>query len=71
MYKYLGLFFFISLMYSSAFAQKDDVLFTVNKAPVTVNEFKYIYEKSNNKSADYSEKSLKESLDLYIRFICF
>lgn len=68
MYKYLGLFFFISLMYSSAFAQKDDVLFTVNKAPVTVNEFKYIYEKSNNKSADYSEKSLKESLDLYIRF---
>jgi len=50
------------------FSQKDEVLFTVNKAPVTVSEFKYIYEKSNNKNADYSEKSLKESLDLYTRF---
>ncbi len=53
---------------ASLFSQKDEVLFTVNKTPVTVSEFKYIYEKSNNKNADYSEKSLKESLDLYTRF---
>jgi len=62
--------FFICCILSStaAMAQKDEVLFTVNKSPVTVSEFKYIYEKSNNKNADYSEKSLKESLDLYTRF---
>lgn len=62
--------FFISciLLSTAAIGQKDEVLFTVNKSPVTVSEFKYIYEKSNNKNADYSEKSLKESLDLYTRF---
>lgn len=58
----------ITLISSVLFAQKDEVLFTVDKTPVTVSEFKYIYEKSNNKNADYSEKSLKESLDLYTRF---
>ena len=49
-------------------AQKDPVLFTVNGTPVTVSEFRYIYEKSNNNKADYSRKSLQESLDLYTKF---
>lgn len=52
----------------SLFAQKDPVLFSVNGNPVNVSEFKYIYEKSNTSKADYSEKSLKESLDLYVNF---
>ena len=59
---------FITFVSNYVFGQKDEVLFTVNKTPVTVSEFKYIYEKSNNKNADYSEKSLQESLDLYTRF---
>lgn len=59
---------FITFISNYVFGQKDEVLFTVNKTPVTVSEFKYIYEKSNNKNADYSEKSLQESLDLYTRF---
>lgn len=51
------------------FSQSDnDVLLTVNKAPVTVGEFKYIYEKNNGKEADYSEKSLNEYIDLYSKF---
>ncbi|MBK8604523.1 MAG: peptidylprolyl isomerase [Saprospiraceae bacterium] len=68
MFKNCLFFAFCLFVSSSLFSQKDEVLFTVNKAPVTVSEFKYIYEKSNNKNADYSEKSLKESLDLYTRF---
>ncbi len=68
MSKNLLLVLFIALFSNYVFGQKDEVLFTVNKTPVTVSEFKYIYEKSNNKNADYSEKSLQESLDLYTRF---
>jgi len=68
MSKNLVLVFIITFLCNIIYAQKDEVLFTVNKTPVNVSEFRYIYEKSNNKNADYSEKSLKESLDLYIRF---
>lgn len=51
------------------FSQSDnDVLLSVNKSPVTVGEFKYIYEKNNGKEADYSEKSLNEYIDLYSKF---
>lgn len=51
------------------FAQtNEDVLLTVNNNPVTVGEFKYIYEKNNGKEANYSEKSLREYLELYSRF---
>ena len=49
-------------------SQSDPVLFTVNGSPVKVSEFRYIYEKSNNNKADYSKKSLQESLDLYTKF---
>ncbi len=46
----------------------DPVLFTVNGKPVHVSEFLYIYSKSNAGKADFSEESLREYLDLYIKF---
>ncbi len=50
-------------------AQTDDeVLFTVADEPVTVGEFRYIYGKTNGETADYSEASVREYLDLYERF---
>lgn len=50
-------------------AQKDsDVLFSVADQPVTVGEFRYIYQKTNGEAADFSEESVKEYLDLYQRF---
>lgn len=50
-------------------AQVDsDVLFTVGEKPVTIEEFKYIYEKNNGSNADYSEESVTEYLDLYKKF---
>lgn len=50
-------------------AQKDsDVLMEVGKNKVTVDEFRYIYEKNNGKNADYSKESLDEYIDLYIKF---
>jgi peptidyl-prolyl cis-trans isomerase SurA len=51
----------------SALAQ-DPVLFTVNGNPVLASEFKYIYAKTNQEKADFSEKSLREYLDLYTNF---
>ncbi|WP_173021528.1 peptidylprolyl isomerase [Lewinella sp. W8] len=49
--------------------QKDsDILFTVAGEPVTVEEFTYIYAKTNGDDADFSESSIKEYLDLYQRF---
>ncbi len=57
------------LCVSKFYAQKgDDVLMTVNNSRVTVDEFKYIYEKNNGKDANYSKKSLDEYLDLYSKF---
>lgn len=52
-----------------AFAQNDDpVLFTVEGNPVYLSEFDYIYSKNTGKNTDYSEKSLEEYLDLYVKF---
>ncbi len=53
---------------SSLSAQEDAVLFTIDKEPVTVSEFKYIYEKNNRDKALYDKESLEEYLDLYINF---
>lgn len=49
-------------------AQPDPVLFTVQGNPVNVSEFKYIYTKSNQDKADFTEKSLRDYLDLYVNF---
>lgn len=61
----------ISFLLSCSFVfgqQNDPVLFTVNKNPVHVSEFDYIYKKNNGDKADYSQESLEEYLDLYIKF---
>ncbi len=50
-------------------AQADtDVLMTIAGKPVTVEEFKYIYEKNNGDKANYSKNSINEYLDLYTKF---
>ncbi|MDF1696602.1 MAG: peptidylprolyl isomerase [Saprospiraceae bacterium] len=50
-------------------AQKDsDVLMKVGNNKVTVDEFRYIYEKNNGENADYSKESLDEYIDLYTKF---
>lgn len=46
----------------------DPVLFTVDNEPVRVSEFSYIYSKTNQDKADFSEASLREYLDLYTKF---
>ncbi|MCB9333434.1 MAG: peptidylprolyl isomerase [Lewinellaceae bacterium] len=46
----------------------DPVLFSVKGNPVHVSEFQHIYTKTNQQNADFSEASLKEYLDLYIKF---
>ncbi len=48
--------------------EQDPVLFTVDGQPVHVSEFTYIYTKTNAGKADFSESSLREYLDLYIKF---
>jgi peptidyl-prolyl cis-trans isomerase SurA len=59
----------VLLFVSGVYAQKgNDVLLKVGDYPVTAAEFRYIYEKNNGSSADYSEKSIKEYLDLYTKF---
>ena len=56
------------LLACSAYAQTDATLFTVKGNPVTASEFKYIYSKTNQDKADFSEKSLREYLELYTNF---
>lgn len=46
----------------------DPVLFTVNNTPVRAAEFLQIYSKTNQQKADYSDASLREYLDLYVKF---
>jgi peptidyl-prolyl cis-trans isomerase SurA len=46
----------------------DPVLFSVQGVPVTASEFRYIYTKTNQEKADFSEQSLRDYLDLYIKF---
>lgn len=53
-------------------AQKpEDIVFSVNGQPVTLEEFRYIYEKNNAINKDeqlYTKASLDEYLKLYINF---
>ena len=63
----------MALCFTASFgllAQSGDerVLFTVEDNPVTVDEFVYIYSKTNGEQADFSEQSLQEYLDLYVKF---
>lgn len=46
----------------------DPVLFTIEGEPVTASEFTFIYSKTNQDKADFSESSIREYLDLYTKF---
>lgn len=65
--KNLLYFFVFSFVFSAFAGNKDSVLFTYGNQYVTIDEFKMVYDK-NNQGKDYSEASLKEYLDLYIKF---
>ncbi len=62
----------LSLFLVSAFAQTSTdtrTLFTAGGDKVTVSDFQYVYNKNNvNNQADYSEKSLRDYLNLYENF---
>jgi peptidyl-prolyl cis-trans isomerase SurA len=68
-FKFLSAAFTAALLCSNPIqAQNDPVLFTVQNKEIRVSEFKYIYDKNNGSKADYSEKSLREYLQLYSDF---
>lgn len=47
----------------------DPIILTINNTPVSVSEFKYVYNKNNaNTPEAYTEKSIKEYLELYVKF---
>lgn len=56
--------------FSAVFAQgaEDPTLFSLSGRDVKLSEFRYIYEKNMGAKADYSDKSLKEYMELYINF---
>lgn len=67
--RFLAVLTLLSFLTSQSFGQQaDPILFSVEGNPVHVSEFDYIYNKNNGNKADYSEKNLKEYLDLYINF---
>ncbi len=66
--KYISLLIFFLSISICLQAQDDDVLFTVAGEPVELQEFKYIYEKTNQNNADYSAVSVDEYLKLYKKF---
>lgn len=68
--QWILLLFVFSLSFAGIHAQKSDdrVLFSVEDKPVTVDEFTYIYSKTNGDKADFSQSSLQEYLDLYVKF---
>ncbi|MFN0048860.1 MAG: peptidylprolyl isomerase [Cytophagales bacterium] len=44
-------------------------IITIANKPISVSEFKYVYNKNNANSPDaYSEKSIREYLELYVKF---
>ncbi|TAE03721.1 MAG: peptidylprolyl isomerase [Bacteroidetes bacterium] len=63
-------FAFIILFFTSAFRfDKDPVILQIGGENITLAEFRYVYEKNNsNPDIAYSEKSIREYLDLYINF---
>jgi peptidyl-prolyl cis-trans isomerase SurA len=68
MYRFLFIASFIFSFIDLKSQNPEEVLMTIEGRPVTVEEFRYIYEKNNGKEADYSEKNLREYLRLYTNF---
>ena len=64
-YCYIALIFFAA----QVVAQSNEPLFTYDNIPVDLEEFKYVYEKNNvNENELYSDASVREYLDLYVKF---
>ena len=64
---------FFSFLAVDASAQsvdnKSETLFTVNKRPVSVAEFVYLYRKNHqNKPEEFTEEKIEEYLELFIRY---
>src|SRR5258706_13570075 len=74
MKKVLSLVSAFMLLLQVAFAQAPNynpssVLFTLSNEKVTAGEFVKVYQKTNvSGEADFSEKSLRDYLDLYVNF---
>jgi peptidyl-prolyl cis-trans isomerase SurA len=69
MIKHILLSITLLFVYQFATAQSNkDIVMTVADQPVTVEEFRYIYEKNNGDAADYSKQSINEYLNLYTNF---
>jgi hypothetical protein len=62
----------MTVLSATAFAQAPNynptsILFTIGKEQVSAGEFVKVYQKTNvNGEADFSEKSLRDYLDLYV-----
>lgn len=62
---------FIALSITTTFAQKskDATLLTIGEQSIPVSDFKYLYEKNyGTTDTAYNESSLREYLDLYVKF---
>ena len=67
--KKISIFLFFMTLMVSSIAQQNNVLFTLDETPVSVEEFERVYTKNNiNNQADYSKASLDEYLDLFVNF---
>lgn len=68
--QWTGLLAIVWFAMGGLLAQTPDnrTLFSVEDKPVTVDEFTYIYGKTNGEEADYSAASLEEYLGLYVNF---
>ncbi len=68
----IGLLSFLLLINCTVFAQskqKPVTIFTVNKKPVTAEEFIYLYQKNHKgREGEFSTTKIEEYLDLYIKF---
>lgn len=61
-------FLFCFLQIFASAQDESAVLFSIEDKPVTVGEFKYIYEKNNGEMANYSAQGVNEYIDLYKNF---
>jgi peptidyl-prolyl cis-trans isomerase SurA len=60
-----SLFFCVLSIFSQ---KKKEVLVTINKEKITINEFKRVYEKNLDAIEDEKAKDVKDNLDLYINY---
>jgi len=65
----LNIFTVLALLFiSNVFSQHSEVLFTVNNATVTINEFKRVYNKNIELVQDEKQKDVDEYLKLYVNY---